>query len=193
MATKMKRRLLLMALGLSALACLLVLPAVHWHLIGWWRGEPFYRGRPASYWGYMMTNGEDFEDPSGKLYCRVQIPLLTRLQYRLGLRPTFHTVAIADMPGSDRNPTAVPVLTALLKGEDRRVRVCAAHSLGRIGPAAAAAVPELTRLAEDLMPVDPAAREVYVVDSLRCIDPATADRLPVYEPPPPPGPPPPPR
>jgi hypothetical protein len=190
---KKHRKFLLPFLGLLMTACLQMLPAVHWRLAGWWRGEPFYGGRPASYWGYMFAHSEIIAGPDGKPYYRVQIPLLTRLQYRLGLRPTFHTVAVADLPGSDRDPGAVPVLTALLGDEDYHVRLSAAHSLGRIGPAAAVAVPELLRLAQDPKPVDPLDREIYIIEPLRRIDPAAADRVPATEPQPSDRPPPPPR
>jgi hypothetical protein len=28
----------------------LLLPSVHWPLIGWWQGEAFFQNRPTSYW-----------------------------------------------------------------------------------------------------------------------------------------------
>src|SRR5437868_5553085 len=44
------RSLLLGGLVLVALAVTLSLPAVRWRMIGWWRGEAFYRGRPTSFY-----------------------------------------------------------------------------------------------------------------------------------------------
>src|SRR5262245_59189480 len=32
------------------LVALFLVPGVHWHLIGWVRGEPFCEGMPASWW-----------------------------------------------------------------------------------------------------------------------------------------------
>ena len=51
--TRRRRRL---PIGLVVLALLgvLALPGVHWRLIGWWRGEPFYQGRPASYYAACL-------------------------------------------------------------------------------------------------------------------------------------------
>jgi hypothetical protein len=37
-------------LALAAVLGTLAMPGVHWRLIGWVRGEPFWRGRPASYY-----------------------------------------------------------------------------------------------------------------------------------------------
>src|SRR5437667_138733 len=51
-----RRRRLLAALAVLALLGVLALPAVHWRLIGWWRGEPFYQGRPASYWAAELRS-----------------------------------------------------------------------------------------------------------------------------------------
>src|SRR5262249_43958257 len=47
----MKRRhLLWVALVLFLLAAIFLLPASRWRIIGWTKGESFYRGRPTSYW-----------------------------------------------------------------------------------------------------------------------------------------------
>src|SRR4051812_26669562 len=45
-----RRRRLLLFLAAAAVLLVLALPAVHWRLVGWARGEPFFDGRPASYW-----------------------------------------------------------------------------------------------------------------------------------------------
>src|SRR5262245_17487442 len=54
--TKRRRRLVAF-LALTALAGVLAVPAVHWRLIGWAKREPFWRGRPASYWRAEVANG----------------------------------------------------------------------------------------------------------------------------------------
>lgn len=47
----MKRRWLLLTCTLLVLllAGSVLHPAVHWRLVGWYRGEAFYRGRPTSW------------------------------------------------------------------------------------------------------------------------------------------------
>jgi len=54
----MKRRWRLLAtLGLLVLVgTVLAHPAVYWPLVGWARGEAFYRGRPSSYWSQEMRH-----------------------------------------------------------------------------------------------------------------------------------------
>lgn len=55
----MTRRRLLLAFVLLLLAGgTLSLPAVHWRLIGWWRGEAFYQGRPTSWWARQLKRDE---------------------------------------------------------------------------------------------------------------------------------------
>jgi hypothetical protein len=47
----MKRRhLLWAALAFFLLAAIFLFPASRWRIIGWIKGESFYRGRPTSYW-----------------------------------------------------------------------------------------------------------------------------------------------
>jgi len=49
---KGRRRLLVALAGVALLGvlALLVLLGAHWRLYGWWRGEPFCDGLPASYY-----------------------------------------------------------------------------------------------------------------------------------------------
>lgn len=46
----MKRRNVWMCLMLLLVAVSFMLPAVHWRVIEWAKGEAFYQGRPTSYW-----------------------------------------------------------------------------------------------------------------------------------------------
>src|SRR5262245_47664061 len=46
----MRHRRRLFTVGTLAVLGLLASPAVYWRVCGWARGEPFWRGRPASYW-----------------------------------------------------------------------------------------------------------------------------------------------
>jgi hypothetical protein len=45
----MKRRRCLSLCLTLLLVALLMLPGVHWRLIGWVKGEAFYQGRPTNY------------------------------------------------------------------------------------------------------------------------------------------------
>jgi hypothetical protein len=51
----MKRRRLLLLLLLPVLGGLLLVPSVHWRVVGWGRGEAFYQGRPTSYWSRELN------------------------------------------------------------------------------------------------------------------------------------------
>jgi hypothetical protein len=37
--------------GTVIIGAIVLVPGVHWRLYGWLKGEPFWRGRPATYWG----------------------------------------------------------------------------------------------------------------------------------------------
>ena len=53
--TRNKTRVKLTAAAIAVALCALALPGgVHWRLYGWARGEPFWDGRPASYWGQQI-------------------------------------------------------------------------------------------------------------------------------------------
>ena len=45
------------AASVVAMAAVLAVPAVHWRLVGWARGEPFFGGRPASWWRDLVVRG----------------------------------------------------------------------------------------------------------------------------------------
>ena len=48
--TRYPRRLLWALALLVLLGGVLLLPGVHWCVVGWWKGEAFYQGRSTSYW-----------------------------------------------------------------------------------------------------------------------------------------------
>jgi hypothetical protein len=45
-----RRRLVLSFTLLLAAGMTFSLPPVYWRVVGWAKGEPFYRGRPTSWW-----------------------------------------------------------------------------------------------------------------------------------------------
>src|SRR5436309_10894633 len=108
--TKRRRRLLL-ALALLALVGVLALPGVHWRLIGWWRGEPFYQGRPASYWAAELRSFDlDFTSFLPGDICWVRdVGLPPQWYWRLGLSARCQVMSATEMPLSS-DPGAVPLL-----------------------------------------------------------------------------------
>jgi len=135
--TKRRKRLLA---GLSVLALLgvLALPDVHWRLIGWARGEPFYyHGRPAIFWFRRIQQ-------YGHGVPGMQIP--RRAVLCAALRPPdtgktvggpcgrLRSVRGPRMPFIDPDPDAVPVLIALLGDDEPTVRGFAVVALFSIYP-----------------------------------------------------------
>jgi hypothetical protein len=144
------RKLLWAGLAVFALLGALSLPAVHWRLAGWWRGEPFYRGRPVSWWAGELSTLYALFDATG---VGVTIPecyrpdcLLPDLRRRMGWVVPTRQLRPADVPFAAGNPDALPVLLDLLAHPDSTVRAHAAHGLSQLGPAARDAVPSLRRL-----------------------------------------------
>src|SRR5436309_11657235 len=96
-----RRKLLFSATTLVALG-VLALPGVHWRLYGWARGEPFYDGRPTSYWRGLVIRGEMMVywplkgggDPSievGEPPSGVVGDMVERIADGTGLYPRRHT------------------------------------------------------------------------------------------------------
>ncbi len=115
-------------------------------VLGRLRGEPFYRGRPAAWWGRQLRSTD----------------------------PAAHARAEADLQAGGAD--AVPVLVALLHrdGGDwgaAETRWMAADQLGRISAPARDAVPALTAALND---ADPHVREV-AAKSLLALAPDAED------------------
>jgi hypothetical protein len=116
---------------------LFALPGASWRVYGWLRGEPFYDGRPASYYASCIRRDAEQNRGGTGAWVRNRI-----LQWAVDL---FGLPGRPAMRGD-----AVPVLTVLLDDPDPRVRSFAAAELGAIGlPAAGPAVPALRRLKGD--------------------------------------------
>jgi hypothetical protein len=145
-----RRRRLLVGLALLGLLGVLALPGVHWRLIGWAKGEPFYRGRPASYWVAELRSFElDFTSfLPGDFYWVRPVGLPPEWCWRLGLTARCQMMSATEMPLSS-DPEAVPLLRALLHNPDPSVRFKAAVALAAQGNAAASAVPDLRDLSGD--------------------------------------------
>jgi hypothetical protein len=101
-----------------------VLPGPRWTVLGYLRREPFYEGRPISYWrGQLAAN----LDAIGQ-----------------GSEPDETGRAFKSFGGR-----GVPTLADALKDGDRLVRRRAATLLGKLGPQAAEAVPALVDALQD--------------------------------------------
>jgi hypothetical protein len=167
--TRHRKRWLVAALLLLAGA--LLLPPVHWRLIGWARGEAFYQGRPTSYWEreirqYVMIDSF----VSGDLYFDYPEPTAVEewLEKHLGVRPRVQ--GNPTLGFSKNGSAAAPVLMELLACKRLKVRLFAVQRLGCVGPEAAPACPALRELAQT-------TREYLVYREARIalgiIDPAT--------------------
>src|SRR5437764_981477 len=146
----------LAGLAVRAVVGVLALPGVHWRLVGWWRGEAFYRGRPAIFWSRRIQQYghgvPGMQIHGGRYYVRPYDPLAP-IKQPLGLAGAYDPFVDREMPFIDPDPDAVPALIALLGDGEPKVRGFAAIALFRFtevkGAAGAAkpAIPALRRLA----------------------------------------------
>jgi len=145
-----RRKLVLVGAAVAAALGVLALPGVRWPLVGWWRGEPFYSGRPASYWSAAvapLSSHYKLYGPAADIECYAPDCLFPALRRRLGLVVSSRLLTDAEVPLGQGAPAAVPVLRALLREPDEQAQGYAAWALARVGPPAADAVPELRELA----------------------------------------------
>jgi hypothetical protein len=122
---KRDRRIWLgLAMLLLLISGVLLVPSVRWPIYGWLRSEAFYQGMPTSWWGkeieesyylYVMPGGAEI------WYGTPREPLWDQLQRWLNLSTTPATVT-ADVPLLNGDPEALPVLLALVRAQDAKVR-----------------------------------------------------------------------
>lgn len=151
----MKRRwrlLICLALLLLVLGSLLH-PAVHWRVIGWWRGEAFYQGRPTSWWStelqrwgpaYYIGLDGGLAYSSEPYWCRRSSWWEDALRTNVGVASSSQPPLVQ---AGDR--AAIPLLVELLAHEDVDVRHIAVYGLGRLGKEAQMAVPTLMQFVEE--------------------------------------------
>jgi hypothetical protein len=114
-------------------------PVLHWGLIGLYRGESFYRNRPTSYWRFQLeSRWMDGENVD------------------------------AEWELERGGTAALPVLMELFNDKEQRWRLRAAEILGRMGPAAKPAVPDLEAA---LLVADDLTEKVIISRALENIDP----------------------
>jgi hypothetical protein len=164
-----RRRRWLMAVAGAVGLVVLALPPVHWRLYGWARGEQFYKGRPASYWSAEIAAC----DATLFLECFTETPtlrmLLTRrpnsvdrarqwLADRLSwpdLAPNSRWAPNNRWRLNDDDPTALPVLIALLDEPPPQVRYFAAQCIAGLHDAGRPALTTLRAHVRDQAAVVP--------------------------------------
>jgi hypothetical protein len=154
-----RRKLLAAGAALAVVAVTLSFPAVHWPLVGWLRGEPFYRGRPASYWAAAvepLSTHFILNAPAPGIECYAPDCLFPGLRKRLGRPVPSRLLPAAEAPFGEGDSAAVSVLVVLLRHPNESVQMHAAWALARVGPPARDAVPDLRELAAR-RPADAAA------------------------------------
>jgi hypothetical protein len=139
------RRRLCLCLCLTLLLVAL-LPAVHWRLIGWVKGEAFYQGRPTSWWSREVDN---LTKPSW-------------IDQYLGRANRDE----AELALVTRDREAIPVLIELLHDSSRDVRLFAVEGLFYFGHEAKSAVGPLLQLwyDEDMWVRSRAREALEVID-----------------------------
>jgi hypothetical protein len=149
--TPMQRRwrLLLMLVLLLLVAGSFLLPAVHWRVIGWVKGEAFYKGRPTSYWANdfhhwgQTSIGEDqliLLDNDFKQTDYAEESWSWRMKDLLGVETSQEYKWPIILAG---DPATIDVLVGLLRDDRQDVRLLALLALGNLGPQAREAVPVL--------------------------------------------------
>src|SRR5579862_4720093 len=133
-----RRWFLLILLLLLLLGSLLLVPSVRWPVYGWLRGEAFYQGKPTSYWSQKIRIlGEAWRSGNSAS----PSPLADRFHsiFQSGDIYTEEQEAVALF----KDPSALPVLLALLKDESPVVRSAGVYLLDKTGLPADTMVPVL--------------------------------------------------
>jgi len=170
MKLPMTRRRLCLCL-LLLLVALLLLPAVHWRLIGWVKGEAFYQGRPTSYWKWDCQQWEHVPAILGPAYWRktrsARWDNSVREWLGISTQPTPESP-----PLFSADPDALPVLLELLDLDDEPSQRIAIVGIRIIGPAGKAASPRLLQLIRGRSRLD-----MHAWEALQVVDPETASVL----------------
>ena len=151
------------AAGLLAVALGVALFPLSRHVVmGLWRNDHFYRGRPTSYWrDKLRENEQRYKRPpswadqvgdwvsSGKAALGFGRPPDDILAFDLGIGMEgypFYNCALATF-GND--PAAAPVLIRLLDDSEPEIRCNICRALGLINPLDPDAIPALARCLSD--------------------------------------------
>ena len=115
-----RRRLLIAAIIVLGACFLFALPPVYWRIIGWGKGEAFFRDRPTSYWASRVR--ECWEESDWWCDNTEHLNWRELVKGTPGTSPAFVT-------GGD--PAAIPVLKELVRHPDPRIVATAALALGK--------------------------------------------------------------
>jgi len=175
---RMTRRRLLLSLVLLLLAGgVLSLPAVHWRLIGWWRGEAFFQDRPTSWWEQEIEHNfyvlpaftSEFDD---RWYVHQAPPsVLESLNGWLSGGFPYKPSRQASLTEGD--PQALSVLLELIRSDKQEARWVAVSGLGPMARDAPELLPALMAAARD--DGDEEVR-LAAIREVRRIDPQAAVR-----------------
>lgn len=110
---------------------LVALPAMHWRVIGWVRGEAFYQGMPASWWareirGTYLPALRGARPGPTEWWVATRSSLWDQLYQRFTPRagvPAFPVMdAVTGSPLLDGDPAALPLLLSLVHDRDAMIR-----------------------------------------------------------------------
>jgi hypothetical protein len=164
-----------LALVLVAIATLLH-PAAYWPILGWLRGEAFYKGRPTTHWSQEIERWYQGTDHKALRMYRGDLP-----QPPPPVTTFEHIKAFSGYwpqpqrrhPLPQNDALLVPVLRQLLKDQNLMVRVQAMATLWELGPDARPAWPELIEALND----KEGNASYWAVQVLERIDPVEAGKV----------------
>jgi HEAT repeat protein len=143
-------------------------------VLGTLRGEPFYGGRPASYWRKELlddapgarTNAVKALADGGQGAVPVLVELLRESGPDKASAEVRWTAALALGHVGPGATAAVPALIEALDDPEPLVRLSAADALGKVGPAAGDAVPKLA----EMLKTDEPVRVIKAIRKMRGVN-----------------------
>jgi HEAT repeat protein len=148
-AISRNKTILLCAFGCAFLfaAIIVLVPAIRGRAVGWFRGEAFFDGQPASVWGRRLESdaaGDNAAFEQLKNGGRAAVPVIMAIAFA-DSGPQSQAQALLVSHGE----AVVGPLIKLLKKSTSEERRQVAAVLGAIGPKAKPAVESLIRLLDD--------------------------------------------
>jgi HEAT repeat protein len=161
-------------LAVLVIVGLLLIPAVHWRLIGWAKGEAFYQGRPTSWWERAVVRWQ-------KNVRREAVPSILQdtdpetipvhIELSQSSNYNVRSQATVSLRGAFEPRRAVSILIRVLDDKRPDIRETAAQALGNMGDKAREAIPALKARLKD----DNEAVRKKAAEALQMIDPTAVD------------------
>jgi hypothetical protein len=120
-------------------------PATRRTALAWLRREPFYEGRPASYWREQLRGNDEESVKPFLTFGERGVPVLVGALHDPDPFMRWRAALVLCRLGPQA-ASAVPTLMEHMDDADPQVREATIAALGRVGPAADVAVPALRRL-----------------------------------------------